>query len=293
MTAKIAKLSLKSLQRQINDMAEEVKEVKSELADVKKELEHAKEELKLWKTTEESKLKVTCQVCDMNFQAMKDLKVHIRSNHTAKIKCKLCDEVFKKNSDLEMHIEQNHESAEIFDCNKCDKKFALKWRLKKHQDIHKNQNIKKCHYYNNKKSCPFELIGCMFEHSPSGKCKFGNSCKNKLCSFEHEKDPVEITQKLKLSEYTGIEMTEEEENFDLYIKVNFPDILNNYLENNKNVKCYYCDYCGESKILRNIEDDLNKHLKELHKEEVDSFELETITFENEWHEEFLGFFASE
>ena len=189
-----AKLSLKSLQQQINVMTEEVKEVNSKLADVENELNHVKEELKLLKdketveTTEENNF--NCQICDETFTTKQNLKSHMRSTHsdTTKIKCKFCDNVFEKNSDLENHIKRNHDSMEKFDCNKCDKKFALKWRLRKHQEIHEKMNIKKCHYYNNQKSCPFELIGCMFEHSLAGKCKFGKMCKNQLCSYEHENE---------------------------------------------------------------------------------------------------------
>ena len=32
-----------------------------------------------------------------------------------------------------------------------------------------------------------------------------------------------------------IELTEEEESFDLYVKVNFPDIFDNYVENQKSI----------------------------------------------------------
>ena len=112
--------------------------------------------------------------------------IHNQSNHTPLIKCESCDETFKKNCDLELHIQRSHFSVEMFECDKCGKQFVLKWRLRKHQDIHNNQNIRKCHYYNNNKKCPFEAIGCMFEHSFSGKCQHGERCNKNLCTFQHE-----------------------------------------------------------------------------------------------------------
>ena len=49
-------------------------------------------------------------------------------------------------------------------------------------------NIKNCHYFNNGKVCPFESIGCMFNHIRSDKCLFLQKCINKLCPFRH---PIE------------------------------------------------------------------------------------------------------
>ena len=34
---------------------------------------------------------------------------------------------------------------------------------------------------------PFEVIGCIFDHSLSEKCIYGSKCTIKLCSFQHEK----------------------------------------------------------------------------------------------------------
>ena len=67
----------------------------------------------------------------------------------------------------------------------CDKTFALKWRLLKHQQNHLDHGRKKCHYFNNGGKCPFDDIGCMFAHEPSELCKFDAACRSKLCSFQH------------------------------------------------------------------------------------------------------------
>ena len=71
-----------------------------------------------------------------------------------------------------------------FECSKCDNKFALSWRLKKHEGLHNSQNTRKFHYFNNKKKCPFEEFGCMFLHEESRICNYGESCTTNLCSAE-------------------------------------------------------------------------------------------------------------
>jgi hypothetical protein len=63
----------------------------------------------------------------------------------------------------------------------------LKWRLSKHLQTHSSTTTKKCHYFNNGKACPYEDIGCMFAHEHSDVCKFGQGCRNKLCSYKHKK----------------------------------------------------------------------------------------------------------
>ena len=133
---------------------------------------------------------ISCKICDESFRSKKTLKYHNQSNHNKLIKCKSCDKTFEKNCDLELHFNENHDSAEHLECVKCGKRFVLEWRLKKHQEIHTNQNIRKCHYFNNQKCCPFEITGCMFVHSLSGKCSHGEKFTTKLCSFQHPKNDV-------------------------------------------------------------------------------------------------------
>ena len=117
--------------------------------------------------------------------------VHVKEKHLKKIRCISCEEIFDKNSDLEEHVKSMHQSLGEYECDKCDNKFVLKWRLNKHQGNHDQIGIKKCHYFNNRKDCPFESIGCMFQHVLSENCVFGNNCKNQMCSYQHEIDNSE------------------------------------------------------------------------------------------------------
>ena len=101
------------------------------------------------------------------------------------LKVKQCDESFSRNCDLEMHVKENHENAEKHECNICGKSFVLEWRMRKHMSGHTNSQ-KFCHYFNKSVPCPYEAIGCMFQHIKAGKCKSKTCSRHLLCQFEHE-----------------------------------------------------------------------------------------------------------
>ena len=109
---------------------------------------------------------------------MKEHKINRHQEVCHKV-CTICGTSFLQNHELE---------TERFNCTKCEKEFVLKWRLKKHMSVHATN--KYCHYYNNQKTCPFELLGCKFKHEESATCKFKN-CSNSLCQFKHEMDVIE------------------------------------------------------------------------------------------------------
>ena len=104
------------------------------------------------------------------------------------LKCNLCEKSFHRYSDLENHIETNHDRHQVFQCDQCEKNFILKWRLRKHMQLHTENNIKNCHYFNNRKKCPFEKLGCKFLHAVSKICELGQTCKRHLCPFRHTTD---------------------------------------------------------------------------------------------------------
>ena len=104
------------------------------------------------------------------------------------LKCNICDENFERYSDLENHIKTCHGEHKLFQCNQCEKNFVLKWRLGKHMKLHNENNIKNCHYFNNMKECPFEILGCKFLHTVAEICQFGQRCQRRLCPLRHTLD---------------------------------------------------------------------------------------------------------
>ena len=128
---------------------------------MKEELKNANEEIKYLKEKEtvensdgKSEDEFSCNICDMSFKSKKKLKIHNQSDHNPWIKCDSCDATFEKICDLEVHVEITHDSVEKFQCEKCCKTFVLKWRFKKHQELHTNTQIRRCHSFNNQKHCP-------------------------------------------------------------------------------------------------------------------------------------------
>ena len=210
MTAKNPKLSLKSLQDEVNLLRDELGITKVELVEVKEELDSVKRVMKYYREKEliannahtSSETIVKCKICDNSFTSKKNLKKHNLEKHKQHIKCTSCSETFEKNCNLEMHIKQNHVSEETFRCDVCEKDFSLKWRMIKHQEIHSNQSTRKCHYFNNDKCCPFEEIGCMFNHSYSGNCFFGMKCRKVLCPFQHKRTDEEDVENVKNDDHT-------------------------------------------------------------------------------------------
>ena len=186
----LKKMTIKSLSEEFNLLKEQFKEIAflrqkvSDLEKAVKDLENekrAKQDESENDTTERYK----CRKCEKTFNSKKFLKKHITEVHVEKMKCKSCDKIFFKKCDLEIHIKTEHEIAEDYKCEHCDKTFVLEWRLLKHQSNHSNIVTKKCHYFNNNLECPFEELGCMFEHAVSEMCKFDKKCTNNLCSYQH------------------------------------------------------------------------------------------------------------
>ena len=100
----------------------------------------------------------------------------------------MCDEDFDQIWKLEVHLKK-HPTEKYFECDICDKQFALQWRLNKHKRGHTDGTNKFCHYFNNNKNCIFEeTIGCMFRHEISPICKDLKKCKFTKCQFTHTSD---------------------------------------------------------------------------------------------------------
>ena len=107
--------------------------------------------------------------------------------------CQYCGITLETNYELEMHL-VTHQEATKFECDNCGQSFFSKWRLKKHVEGHQKQR-RCCHYFNNKKECPFEKIGCKFNHIPSNNCKFGSQCERPKCQYKHQ-DSLQIASNI-------------------------------------------------------------------------------------------------
>ena len=197
----------KSLQQGIYDLDQQISSLDDEYRSIKSIIECKKsksEELK--KTVMEIQTEITsvkselkakvpkeiccdgsykCRVCYSKFVNTLDLKRHIVDSHSKKSECNKCDKKFTTSSQLETHL-QEHGSQKENVCKKCGKTFHFSWRLEKHNKMHdSNITVRKCHYFNNDKQCPFDEIGCKFLHEEAVYCKYRSQCKFDKCQFRH------------------------------------------------------------------------------------------------------------
>ena len=96
---------------------------------LEEKLKHAEEPFRATETDVSTETKFNCKTCGESFEIKKKLRVHMLEKHPPTVKCNDCQEVFHKSCDLEVHIKAYHTSAKKYEC---EKKFVLKWRLKKH-----------------------------------------------------------------------------------------------------------------------------------------------------------------
>ena len=61
------------------------------------------------------------------------------------LKCDWCDESFSRNCHLEVHME-THDVVKEHKCDDCGKLSFLKWRLKKHIEVH-SEKEKPCYFW--------------------------------------------------------------------------------------------------------------------------------------------------
>ena len=117
-------------------------------------------------------------------KAAKNMK-RVSKNKMELHACEFCNETFGSNYNLEIHI-TTHQEAIAVKCDSCEKSFYSKWRLQVYERGHQKVKKRRCHYYNNQLECPFEMIGCKFDHRLSTECKFGSKCQTNKCQFRHD-----------------------------------------------------------------------------------------------------------
>ena len=102
---------------------------------------------------------------------------------------------------------------------------------------------------------------CQFKHSQSESIE-SNECQK--CDFRARSEEALLIHVKEVHAEKTPQLIEEEEMFDLNVKTNFPEVFDYYLRNNKHILCYFCDYISQSQVLKNIEDEITKHIEDNH-----------------------------
>ena len=147
---------------------------------------------------------IVCRVCGEIFRGREDLLKHQSEHHGQTFKCIMCDQVFLASFKMEEHM-KSHRDVSTYKCSICNKEFFVKWRLDKHVKSH-SERVNFCHYFNNRKPCPYQSVGCKFRHEESPLCKFRSECTFLMCQFKHI-----VNESLDVSaSYVNIDITDPE-----------------------------------------------------------------------------------
>ena len=141
----------------------------------------------------------TCNVCLIDFKTQNGLKTHYGMSHRKgePLTCDLCSKTFGTNGELEAHI-QRHTRDFKFCCDKCEKGFVSKRRLKDHHNacnglacIIKMHNCSYCSFSTKYKGV---LKDHKYDHrskEPPYKKEHANILSVKISSAFQNQDPVD------------------------------------------------------------------------------------------------------
>ena len=151
----------------------------------------------------------------------------------------------------------------------------------------------------------------MFRHEDSPICLNKNKCTNKLCQFKHsqtneqkqnscdkcdfntDSDEIIKTHRTEFHVSKSDKQIEDKQIYDLYVETNFPEVFDLYLTNENHVPCYFCDYLSQNKTLKNIKNEIYRHMETNHENIMEDFKSENTVVENVLHVEFLEFFVTD
>ena len=111
----------------------------------------------------------------------------MKHQHSKHFTCNTCNQKFEESPTCEHHMITMHKIEKQHKCDECESTFLVEWRLKKHKKNHQKDFVRKCHYFNNRKECPFKQLGCKFSHEESSLCKNNENCTIYKCQYQHMK----------------------------------------------------------------------------------------------------------
>ena len=119
------------------------------------------------------------------------------NTHTT-FKCLYCKKEFNEEWKKQAHMKIHKK----YPCNLCDKTFKYLDIMKKHVLIVHEKAKLYCHFYNNRKTCPYDAE-CVFLHENSKLCKYGSMCDRNYCMFKHETNAEEKLENIHVDKDTN------------------------------------------------------------------------------------------
>ena len=194
-----------------------------------------------------------------------ELRKHKNIHKGDKFMCSVCCQEFDKEWKMVAHMKKHTKFA----CDQCGKEFKYLDTMEKHVKVAHEKCKLYCHYFNNKKTCPFDKE-CVFLHEDADICKYGESCERLLCMFKHESVICSNDDKVpdKTVQTFFVDIHEDEivtfdsviENIETNVaeEISVSDIIEDTLTECLAFKCKMCDFASARKA------DLKNHKKTIH-----------------------------
>ena len=127
-----------------------------------------------------------------------------------------------------------------YHCGQCEKSFKYEDVKRKHiLNTHENAKFY-CHFYNNKKTCPYD-DECVFLHEDSKICKYGKTCEINYCMFKHKCIDDDIFDNGEPDEFGDVE--EEIENDEGEVRDSINGTFKNLSREDTCKKLFDCRFC--------------------------------------------------
>ena len=126
-----------------------------------------------------------------NFHTWSHLKSHVNTKHRKPtFKCCECGDNFQSNFNLEQHHIVVHKKETHFKCDECNGTLLVNWRLVKHKNINDQNNIRTCHYHNNKSHVLLKSVAANLYMWHQKNVNFTKNCRRATMSIQ----PLKLLQ---------------------------------------------------------------------------------------------------
>lgn len=243
--------------------------------------------LKIHMTIHSESRPYNCDICAKTFKTQKHLdlhkKTHLDGEHKPKnIPCQYCEKLFCSMKEYDIHLQEHPEHTDSFQCNVCNRKFALEARLKLHAKIH-IRPFKICqicgkslaslasfntHMRIHTNEKPFKCSMCPKQYKQGNQLAIHKRCHSGERPYKCKLCNLAFRQRNHLDTHQNVHSTEKKFSCDICgvcvgYKYNLISHIKNVHQKERNYQCKHCTECYFSNNM------LKKHLQQKHKDLID------------------------